>query len=191
MGIGMPLSTANGDGVAAITTVYQEIRFRSRLEATWAAFFDLVGWHWTYEPFDLDGYIPDFTLNFAKPLLVEVKPFAPGKEDLWDVVAERISKVWDKEILLLGYDVWKGEYDEPVIGYLIANEWIDNDHEVYCDESRIIHCLRCGKDSLNATYGWWACRRCLQYSYDSDVDGFDGDLRSLFAKAKNVVQWNK
>lgn len=44
----------------AIPTYYQGIRFRSRLEATWAAFFDQAGWEWKYEPIDLDGWIPDF-----------------------------------------------------------------------------------------------------------------------------------
>lgn len=47
---------------AAIPTMYAGVQFRSRLEARWAAFFDLVGWKWEYEPFDLEGYIPDFRL---------------------------------------------------------------------------------------------------------------------------------
>jgi hypothetical protein len=58
------------------------IRFRSRLEARWAAFFDEVGWVWEYEPFDLTGYIPDFLISYIKagrggpntPFLVEVGP---------------------------------------------------------------------------------------------------------------------
>ena len=30
--------------------MYQGLRMRSRLEATWAAFFDACGWRWEYEP---------------------------------------------------------------------------------------------------------------------------------------------
>ena len=60
--------------ITAIPTMYKGIQMRSRLEAKWAAFFDALRWNWTYEPFDLAGYIPDFVLNFEKkPVLVEVK----------------------------------------------------------------------------------------------------------------------
>lgn len=58
--------------------------FRSRLEARWAAFFDLAGWKWEYEPIDLNGWTPDFRITFPcshsecsgnHTLLVEVKPY--------------------------------------------------------------------------------------------------------------------
>ncbi len=59
----------------AIPTVYRSIQFRSRLEATWAAFFDECGWTWEYEPLDLDGWIPDFLLTPGRrQVFVEVKP---------------------------------------------------------------------------------------------------------------------
>lgn len=45
---------------ASIPTRYRNTEFRSRLEARWAAFFDLAGWKWKYEPIDLNGWIPDF-----------------------------------------------------------------------------------------------------------------------------------
>lgn len=66
----------------AIPTGYGGCRFRSRLEARWAAFFDLCGWRWTYEPFDLDGWIPDFALHSVTgkiAALVEIKPLSPGE----------------------------------------------------------------------------------------------------------------
>ncbi len=53
-------------------TSYKGTRFRSRLEASWACAFDLLGISWRYEPFDVAGYIPDFLLN--EHLLVEIKP---------------------------------------------------------------------------------------------------------------------
>jgi hypothetical protein len=49
--------------IANIPTIYNGVQFRSRLEAKWAAFFDLLGWHWHYEPLDLDGWIPDFLIE--------------------------------------------------------------------------------------------------------------------------------
>lgn len=39
----------------AIPTRYSGVQFRSRLEAKWAAMFDLFGWSWEYEPFDCVG----------------------------------------------------------------------------------------------------------------------------------------
>lgn len=51
----------------AIETRYAGCRFRSRLEARWAVFFDALGMRWEYEPegFELPSgarYLPDFWL---------------------------------------------------------------------------------------------------------------------------------
>lgn len=66
----------------AIQTEYRGYRFRSRLEARWAVFFDACGVEWEYEPegYDLGGtyYLPDFLLHgvagrSGSELYVEVK----------------------------------------------------------------------------------------------------------------------
>ena len=54
--------------IKPIETYYKGYRFRSRLEARWAVFFDAIGADWEYEPegFVLsDGtkYLPDFYLK--------------------------------------------------------------------------------------------------------------------------------
>jgi hypothetical protein len=53
--------------VAAIETSYKGYRFRSRLEARWAVFFDTLKWHWKYEPqgYVVEGqpYLPDFWVD--------------------------------------------------------------------------------------------------------------------------------
>lgn len=92
-----------------IPTKYGFVNFRSRLEARWAAFFDLCGWSWTYEPFDLPGWIPDFELSGpAGSCLVEVKPvrtidefqkvgvdvFAANPEG--SVLVLGVSPLWDQ-----------------------------------------------------------------------------------------------
>jgi hypothetical protein len=51
--------------IKAIETQYKGYRFRSRLEARWAVFFDAVGLNFEYEKegFDLGEvgyYLPDF-----------------------------------------------------------------------------------------------------------------------------------
>ena len=74
---------AMSDRIKAIETHYNGYRFRSRVEARWAIFFDEVGIEYQYESegFDMDGirYLPDFyipSLNRwfeikGKPLSVE------------------------------------------------------------------------------------------------------------------------
>lgn len=66
--------------IKAIDTVYKGFRFRSRLEARWAVFFDALGIEWEYEPegFEMDGdwYLPDFRLPDYR-MWVEIKPGNP------------------------------------------------------------------------------------------------------------------
>jgi len=65
--------------------------FKSRLEARWAAFFDLVGWEYEYQPFTLNGWTPDFALiGDRETVLVEVVPFSgfPRRE------IERIDRIY-------------------------------------------------------------------------------------------------
>lgn len=64
--------------IKAIETVYNGYKFRSRLEARWAVFFDALGIEYQYEPegFDLGEagwYLPDFWLP-NDDWFVEVKP---------------------------------------------------------------------------------------------------------------------
>lgn len=69
----------------AIETVYKEYKFRSRLEARWAVFFDTLGVKWEYETEGFqfaDGtrYLPDFWLPDWK-VWVEIKGDAPSETD--------------------------------------------------------------------------------------------------------------
>jgi len=65
--------------IKAIETEYAGCRFRSRLEARWAVFFDHLGikWEYEHEGLDIDGvrYLPDFVLPafVGIDLFVEVK----------------------------------------------------------------------------------------------------------------------
>lgn len=62
--------------IEAIPSDYAGIKFRSRLEASWAAYWDAhdIAWAYESEGFDLDGiwYLPDFFLPDTKTV-VEVK----------------------------------------------------------------------------------------------------------------------
>ena len=66
--------------IKAIETKYKGYRFRSRLEARWAVFFDALGLDWVYEPegFNLGEagfYLPDFWIDYGTDdrFWVEVK----------------------------------------------------------------------------------------------------------------------
>ena len=63
--------------IKAIETVYNGYRFRSRLEARWAVFFDALGIRYEYEPegYELGycQYLPDFYLTNER-VFIEIKP---------------------------------------------------------------------------------------------------------------------
>ena len=72
--------------IKPIETVYNGYRFRSRLEARWAVFFDFIGLKYLYE---MEGYtngtinyLPDFFIP-SLDVFIEIKPFTedwPSKE---------------------------------------------------------------------------------------------------------------
>lgn len=71
--------------LAPIETAYRGYRFRSRLEARWAVYFDTLEYRWEYEPegFHLPSgeYLPDFRVDADRagyPTWWEVKPSLPA-----------------------------------------------------------------------------------------------------------------
>lgn len=85
--------------IKAIETVYNNYRFRSRLEARWAVFFDelKVEYQYEVEGFDLHysgWYLPDFYLP-AYQTYLEIKPLPDdplyhlSRPELWDREAAR------------------------------------------------------------------------------------------------------
>ena len=106
--------------IAAIPTIYKNVRFRSRLEAKWAAFFDLVGWRWEYEPLDFDGWIPDFALygETGNVILVEVKPILSFDEGLANRTRDEIDKNYPYSD--------ENETFTPTIPVFIVGHWVKN-----------------------------------------------------------------
>lgn len=70
--------------IKAIETRYAGCRFRSRLEARWAVFFDALGIEWNYEQQGFETqhgwYLPDFWLPEAEAW-IEVKGGKPTRRD--------------------------------------------------------------------------------------------------------------
>lgn len=106
-------ATVRGMDIKAIPTLYRGVTFRSRLEARWAAFFDLAGFGWDYEPIDLDGWCPDFRIDttvgsvFAEIKPVPLRALDPPtlrsrtlpSDDSFDKARKHWRHVW---VLLLG-----------------------------------------------------------------------------------------
>ena len=100
--------------VKPIETVYKGYRFRSRLEARWAVYFDEAGIEYEYEPegFELsDGtrYLPDFYLPGFQ-IYAEVKPLLQTQDrlDIYDA-QEKLCRMFRDEvapILLLRGTPW-------------------------------------------------------------------------------------
>jgi hypothetical protein len=142
----------------AIETRYKGYRFRSRLEARWAVFFDSLGIEWQYEPEgfekeDSEGFIyrwlPDFYLPHSETW-VEVKG---GK--IADCDAQKMAFMLDFGSPLDGIDeggcdcyngcvvgLKKGEkypVNKKARGLLVLNE-IPDPHAIKTEYLFISHC---------------------------------------------------
>jgi len=108
--------------IQAIETRYKGYRFRSRLEARWAVFFDALGVEWRYETegFDLgDGlwYLPDFLLP-EQQCWIEIKGKPPTDREL--LMAKKFCLgseegevhvfVGDPYSCFVEYDPYEGSY---------------------------------------------------------------------------------
>jgi hypothetical protein len=192
------------DVTSAIPTTYRSERFRSRIEARWAAFFDLLKWPWEYEPLDLRGYIPDFILTFEHgPLLVEVKSeldiqaLSPHAPKIW-------RSGWQGEFLLVGARLWREDGDGYSCGYPIPGMmgWCGPDGtwpsprgggwlEPWEQEPAVLFdCGDCDRPSVRQMCaGCYRCRRC------GSRDGYNKHPKAktpfaeFWAEAGNKVRW--
>lgn len=175
--------------IAAIPTKYRGLQFRSRLEAQWAAFFDLLEWPWEYEPLDLNGYIPDFVLLFEAPgkkVLVEVKP-ALDAEQMKPHMGKIIGSGWADDFLIVGATgptaIRIGPWDshQVHIGLLYDFSWS-------MEGAARIGLCRQGHWGFDHDEASWACRVCGTHkgiTYGNRLE----PLQELWHRAKNLTQW--
>lgn len=150
--------------VKAIDTYYNGYKFRSRLEARWAVFFDAIGVKYEYEPEGLllhDGtkYLPDFYLPQFK-CYFEVKR-NPG--NIWrsclpddPEFAEAIRKIRSG----MENDEWAGiicfgdPYDHTM--FIFCQEYNDSSGGSY-DGMPVVfgHWINTRDPML---FSWWDCR---------------------------------
>ena len=186
----------------AIPTLYKGIQFRSRLEARWAAFFDLLEWPWEYEPIDLQGYIPDFVLGFERPMIVEVKPLLGKPYDWrlntgWPALLKAVLGGWDGEGLLVGAALYSSSDADgcvgagdgnPTHGGLLfssaAYSYGGSPTDVYSAPFGFSRCCGGPVDCL----GSYVCRRCGFYDGNNALMP-EQWVREKWNEAGNRVQW--
>lgn len=154
----------------AIETRYKGYRFRSRLEARWAVYFDACGFPWTYESEGVvlpsgRHYLPDFLL--ADQLWVEIKPDPRGyvrKADLsmeHPLVAavgavEELARASGKDTLIVG-----GDPVEYTSGWFLA------DTDEFASGARFSLCRNCDglalmSDAHGQARAYCGCDRALR-----------------------------
>ena len=94
--------------IKAIETTYKGYRFRSRVEARWAVFFDTLDIRWEYEKegFDLGiagPYLPDFWLPDLD-LWVEIKGQDPTPNECKK--AEALCRMTDATVAIFSGSPW-------------------------------------------------------------------------------------
>jgi hypothetical protein len=173
--------------IKAYPTTYNSIRFRSRLEATWAAFFDLLEWPWEYEPFDLGSWSPDFLIKGAeRDALVEVKPSSMPDSDVVKKITQAAPA--DHCLMLCGLSPHKVSLGRQFVGCLIYSTCCGSSRQ-QCWSPRTF--VKFG-DRYDVVFGhrnehWGLVTGCTPAD---GIDEFVGDeIERLWGAAKNKTQW--
>jgi hypothetical protein len=105
--------------IKPIETQYKGYRFRSRLEARWAVFFEKIGIEWKYEP---EGFVCDCYAN--EPPTKYLPDFYLPKTETWVEVKgtnESLNKEKDKLTTML-------DFSSPIPGICCSYEVTKNPH---------------------------------------------------------------
>ncbi|QIG68709.1 hypothetical protein EVB67_059 [Rhizobium phage RHph_TM3_3_14B] len=201
--------------IKAIPTIYNHVQFRSRLEARWAAFFDLCGWDWDYEPFDLEGWAPDFMLKGKIKALVEVKPIDFRGDD--EVLFRQARANAEKAFTTAGeyipeyphgvsgdeFDIYLNKHDAtPEYEILIVGNGPFKRHSSWGlgvfaleswrngDDVAELHHARSGKVDYAAHWNDFRFRISGRHDGDHHLRPIRDDTpERLWREAGNVVQW--
>jgi len=134
-------SDINANSIKPIETHYKGYRFRSRLEARWAVFFDVmeIEWDYEHEGYDLGPlgyYLPDFYLSNVglrsanppyKGMIVEIKP---GYDESAGKKLATLCEIVGKDGVLLA---------DPKV----SNDWSGEKYEVAPDWDNAMVFMKC------------------------------------------------
>jgi len=98
--------------IKALPSFYAGVKFRSRMEARWARYFDLIGVEWEYEPegyaLPSGNYCPDFFCKFSNSrgvptsFFVEVKPDHIGQRMVQQKLIELCQMTSEDVVCVVG-----------------------------------------------------------------------------------------
>jgi len=177
--------------IKSIPTMFAGIQMRSRLEARWASFFTNCGWQWTYEPFDAEGWAPDFALHMpAGNIFVEVKPIlTPSVISVFKKFA--IPHVDDNETrtLLVG----SGPIFDGIIGVSAASVGVGFGRGTSIADGDDIGIGICGgrgcSVGMSPIYADYTCWVCGAYDGNPAHDHAGAGIKKKWADACNRSQW--
>jgi hypothetical protein len=190
--------------VKGIPTRYRSTQFRSRLEARWAAFFDIVLWDWIYEPVDVRGYIPDFLIQGNRPMFIEVGPCITESDYI-----DKSEKA-DKEAAHLQHDFLvvgvtplpSRDRGETLTGYPIAGlmgEYIPLEVTLNGSGGGMLYewkaggwhrCVKCRAVAVHHSTNDYTSRPCGHYDGDHFLGGIlEQTIDDYWQEAGNAVQW--
>jgi hypothetical protein len=170
--------------ITAIQTRYAGCRFRSRLEARWAVFFDHLGVPWQYEPqgFELEHgpYLPDF--------------FLPSIDTWYEVKGRQLTEVES----MLATDLMIGTDQDVVVAwgdiprsvdYAGANDaWRREQRGMYLAVDWDLYgwciCNDCGKPGIQ--YAARSCRICKHTSCDKCSNGDHPRILAAYEAARSA-----
>lgn len=175
----------------AIQTEYKGYKFRSRLEARWAVFFDSIGLEWRYEMqgFDLNGiwYLPDFYIRDVpwtkvdqpRSMFVEIKPKFPSETEM--IKARLLALMSNKPCLML-----YGEcYPEEGNGLLFHPEFEQSRYkasdEIQREESQFRWWFEDSDDGVVLSFMRWMMHKSMYGGSPAIPD----KVESLFVGAIN------
>lgn len=154
----------NNEVLAPIETVYNGYRFRSRLEARWAIFFDESGVKYEYEKegYDLGDagwYLPDFYLpEIRSGVFIEVKPESFSSGEACYNKTEKLTLLTKKDSFIVRGD--------PL---LTINNFINGNHNT--DDGYSLTCCHNNEIGGDAPYFFCVCPWCGKVGMEFDGRG--------------------
>jgi len=172
----------------SIPTFYRAQTFRSRLEARWAVFMDVldVRWYYEYEGFELESgrYVPDFWLPDLNRWL-EIKPlgFDPWGKDAGSRDAKRCSEFQETHRLV----IFAGSPDEQDSGH--DWNWYENPSGYVAGDHHYLWCKcpMCGRFGIE--FDGRGGRVCPQERCETDDKSYSFDDPIIKEATGHSVTW--
>lgn len=178
----------------AIPTIYRGVKYRSRLEARWAVFFDSLGIEhlFEYEGYRLPSgyYLPDFYLpGICYGTFVEIKPFLPSEDE--QVLCSELAAHTRKFVILQhgvikSHDELEGRVN---CGILFEMRGLQFREQIVWDQ-----CYRCGKVRFGFIHDRGLCGACWDIEPTPDeirnrtwYD--DSEVKKAFIEAQKFKFW--